>query len=122
MADRVSGAEVLAIFETDMSSDDLAEFITAANIIVTEILGDSDLATTTLKEIERWLSAHFASAWDQRLISERIGDSAVAYQFTKEKGIKSTDYGQRAILLDTTGQLARLGGRKAPFFMSGPSI
>ena len=103
-------------------SSEVTEFINIANLIITEVLGSSSLSSDTLTEIERWLTAHFASAWDQRLVSEKIGDSAVVYQYVKEKGIKSTDYGQRAMLLDTTGLLARLGGPKATFFTQGVSI
>lgn len=119
---RTTGGEVKQIFETDLTASEVTEFITIANLIITEVLGSSSLSSDTLTEIERWLTAHFASAWDQRLVSEKIGDSAVVYQYVKEKGIKSTDYGQRAMLLDTTGLLARLGGPKATFFTSGVSI
>ena len=119
---RTTGVDVKKIFETDLTADDVEEFITISNLLITEVLGSSSLSSDTLKEIERWVTAHMASAWDQRLKTEKIGDSAVSYQFFQGKGLKSTDYGQRALMLDTTGLLARVGGRTAKFFAAGVSI
>ena len=119
---RTNGREVKKIFETDLTATDIEEFITISNLLITEVLGSSSLGTDTLKEIERWVTAHMASAWDQRLKTEKRGDSAVSYQCFQGKGLKSTDYGQRALMLDTTGLLARVGGRTAKFFAAGVSI
>lgn len=111
MADRVTQAEVLAIIDTDTA--DISAFITAANLLVTAKLADEDLGDDLLKEIERWLSAHFVCALDPRSKAEKIGDASVTYENASTgEGLKSTRYGQQVLLLDTSGTLAQLGKKK----------
>ena len=107
MADRVSAVEVKAIIKTVIT--DISAFITAANLCVTNWLGSSDLDDATLKEIERYLSAHMLSAMDPRakeISIEQVTD--VKYQGKWEMGLNGTTYGQMCILLDTTGTLDQL--------------
>ena len=130
MANRVTSVEVKQILVTVLTGTQLDPFIAVANLIVTEKLGTSGLGDALLKEVERWLSAHFiyisnpsysSTAKNARgaIISEKIGDTAIEYSdISKIKNtglglLSSTVYGQQAITIDLTGTLANLGKKRA---------
>lgn len=131
MSNRATGTEVKQILVTALTGTQLDPFITVANLIVTSKLGDSGLGDSLLKEVERWLSAHFiyvsnpsysSTAKNARgaVLAERIGDTSISYsdisQTVKNLNLSllsSTVYGQQAIAIDLTGTLANLGKRKA---------
>ena len=125
MANRVSEAEVREIISTPQT--DLLPFITAANIVVTRVLGSVQppINTLTLKEIERWVSAHFVASRDQQISSEKIGDAevryATPYQGVDFVGLKSTTYGRQAMVLDPTGNLSNLNKLPVSFGAMGPT-
>lgn len=130
MANRVTSTEVKQILVTVLTGSQLDPFITAANLIVTEKLGTSGLGDALLKEVERWLSAHFiyvsnpsysSTAKNARgvVISEKVGDATIEYADIS-KGVypnlgllSGTVYGQQAIIIDLTGTLANLGKKRA---------
>lgn len=85
---------------------DLDVFIRGANLVVTQVLGDSGLPTTLLKEIERWLAAHFFCIRDPRAQSEKIGSASITYQGKTGMGLEHTSFGQQVLILDTTGKMA----------------
>lgn len=112
---RVTVTEVKEIIETTLEVSDIKPYITAANLTVTEWLGSSTvLSSAQLKEIERWLTAHFIAATRERQVSqEKIGESSAKYMGKSDDvGLNSTTYGQQAILLDTSGTLASGAGKK----------
>ena len=111
MSQRVTEQEVRDIFETDIS--DLTPFITAANLTVTDNLSNQGLSDDQLKEIERWLTAHLATARDPRTSKESLGDASETYQGDSGLGLDSSRYGQMVKMLDTSGKLANLGKAKA---------
>lgn len=119
---RVTGTEVKAIFDTTLSASELDPFITAANLMVTSRLGGEGLAAATLKEVERWLAAHFASANDQRVSSEKLGDASNTYQGQTGMNLDATHYGQYAKMLDPTGKLARSGKPGGRVKVLGPKV
>jgi hypothetical protein len=102
---RVSDPEVKAIIETD--DTDLAPYIYAASAVVDKHLLSQGVASETLKEIERWLAAHFLAAKEQQAAQESYGNSSATYQGQTGLGLDGTQYGQRAKLIDPTGNLAR---------------
>jgi hypothetical protein len=112
---RVNDAEVRLIIDIDTSITDLTPFITIANLLVTDKLGASSLSVELLKEIERWLAAHFVAMRDQRVKSESIGGISTVYTGTTGQGLFSTLYGQTAMTLDTTGILTQCGMKRASF-------
>ena len=122
MSARVTDAEVREIIDIDTSITNITPFITIANLMVTEKLGDSGLSAEMLKEIERWLAAHFVAMRDPRVKSESIGGITTSYQGTTGEGLKSTLYGQQAILMDTTGTLANVGMKKASIGVIGYTL
>ena len=116
MANRVEQNEVRDIITT--SRTDLQPFIIAANLLVTDVLGETDLLTAQLKEIERWLSAHFVSISDGgsgEVIEREIGETRIKYAVITGKNLGNTRYGQQALFLDTTGLLSKVGKSRARF-------
>lgn len=112
MANRVTSAEVKKIIDT---TEDVNACIDAANVLVTERLGGTTLSTSHLKEIERWLAAHFvACSIDRQASSVKVGAAQDTYMGQSEgEGLKATTYGQQAIMLDSTGILNKLGKKLA---------
>ncbi len=109
----VTTAEVQQIYP---SNQDLSFFIAAADNLITEELANQGLSQNRLKQIELYLTAHFATITLERggLTRQRIGDAEDFYQlWTNNKiGFQATRFGQQAILLDTSGTLAQLGTAK----------
>jgi hypothetical protein len=96
-----------------MTDAQMDPFITAANALVTDRLSGQGLSNDTLEQIEKFLAAHFASAFDPRVESQKALDSSVKYQVSIGDGLESTQYGQIAICLDTTGRLKTAGKKQA---------
>ena len=109
---RITEAEVKEIIDTSLTGS-LVAFIAAASSIVEDELTGKGLSAARLKEIERYLSAHFVSIKDTsqgQVVSEKIGDAEVKYtQSANAKSLDSSRYGQNAMFLDTSGTLAALG-------------
>ena len=120
MANRVTGSEVKEIISTTLSAEALAPFITAANLLVTAKAGSSAYSTAELKELERWLSAHFVSIRDpskSAVVEKQVGESRERYAVMKSSGVKrsleTTPYGQQVLILDYLGCFADIGARTA---------
>lgn len=112
MAVRVTSAEVSEIMNdlSDSLPADLTPFITAANLLVDRIQNEADDPpnSSTLKEIERWLAAHFICMDIRQPVRREIEGAVEVYPKLGE-GLKMTTYGQMALSLDTTGLLATFG-------------
>lgn len=115
---RVTSAEVQKIVDVEDDAD-LEPYIAVANELVTEVCEaatKSDGAgglipfygASRLKEIERWLSAHFYCVFDPRAQRERVAVITFEAQSKVDLCLDVTHYGQQAKLLDTNGGLARL--------------
>ena len=126
MANRVTATEVKQIIDTSRADAVVDVFIGAANITITEILGDDDtLSTAQLKEIERWLSAHLmAATLEPQKKSESVKDASISYQgnIISGTGLMSTFYGQQVALLDTSGKLAANVGKRAASILAVTSF
>lgn len=117
MALRVSEDEVREIITPDSDITDLIPFISAANTLVSEELVGKGLSEHRLKEIERWLTAHFISIQDRhagRVQFEQVGETRASYPKLGE-GLKHSSYGMQVLVLDTSGTFAALGKTKARF-------
>jgi len=111
MANRVTVTEVrqLYAFDTAIVDADATIFINAAHILtdrVNTVGGMTDAAQ--LKEIERWLSAHLIAIRDPQAASEKADVVSQNFQYRVDLNLNQTRYGQMAIILDTTGTLAKL--------------
>ncbi len=104
MGNRVAATEVKEIISTDLSDAVVDTFITAANLVVTDALGGQSLDAALLKEVERWLSAHFlACTRAQQAQAEGAEGANITYQGQTGKGLDATLYGQQVKVLDPTG-------------------
>jgi len=111
MANRVTAAEVAEIYEydSDITSTEIDIFITSANILTNKVNTVGEItATTQLKEIERWLAAHFVCIRDPQAASEKAGPVSQKLQEKVALNFNQTRYGQQALILDTSGYLASL--------------
>lgn len=116
MAVRCSGDEVKEIIDTTLSASDIVPFITIANLVINEKLDGEGLSADFLKEIERWLSAHYVAIRDPRLSKVKVDDIEETYFLGKgDKGLGSTPYGVQVLAMDTTGILKDLGKKKVIF-------
>lgn len=111
---RVTGAEVKEIIDTTLTAAECASFITAANLVVTDRLANSGLSAAHKKEVERWLTAHLIYMRDPKLRSEKIGDAQDTYDKpVVGQNLQASPYGQQVLILDTSGNMANLGKRRA---------
>jgi hypothetical protein len=97
-------------------STSLTPFIETATDIVTWLDSkdvDGELSAATLELIERWLSAHFYAQSDPILQTKNTGKSGGTFEGQTAMGLKNTRYGQQALFLDSTGNLAKRGIGKA---------
>lgn len=121
MANRVTEEEVKAIIDVDTAITDISPFMTAANLLVTNVCTSTSLSDDLLKEIERWLAAHFIAIRDVRSDSEGVGNVKIKYQYKVDLNLAQTQYGQQAMMLDISGALIRLnkGKRNTAFDFVG---
>ena len=114
---RANENDVLEILDgTSLDAEDVTPFLTAANLLVTQQLGSEGLGDALLKEIERWVAAHFVAAKEKQVKSETIGGVSQSYQTgSAPAGLGTTVYGERALMLDPTSRLAQMGLRRVAF-------
>ena len=117
MSNRVTDSEVRAIMPTlNVALTDLTPFITAAHLLIQRVIVNSPNALSVpspteeeLKEVERWLGAHFVAINDPVTNSEGAGGVSAGYMLgTPGQCLMATPFGQQAVALDFTGQLALL--------------
>jgi hypothetical protein len=116
MAVRVTATEVKEIMDNCTVTDPKVDaFILAANDLINRVFsGVTSLSATSLKEIERWLTAHLiASTVFRQTSDEKLGEAAVKYTGKWGENLASTSYGQMVLMLDTTGKLASVGKQEA---------
>lgn len=105
---RTTSTEVELIIDTNVSAAVMNALIDTANLMVTNILGDTDLGDTTLEKIECWLTAHLiAIGWERQATDEKLGDASIKYSGVFGEGLKSTTYGQMVLMLDTSGLMSK---------------
>lgn len=123
MAVRTTAAEVKKILDTDISDGIVDAFISDANLVVTDLLGDNtNVSADQLTSIEKWLTAHMiACTRDQQAQKEGAGDANITYQGKTMMGLDATFYGQQVKILDTTGTMAKALGKKQASTYAIPS-
>ena len=86
----------------------LDTFIKTANLLVNQVaLQTSPPDTATLAEIECYLAAHFYAHADQITQSKNTGGASGAFQGQTAVVLMGSQYGQTAMMLDSTGYLAK---------------
>lgn len=121
---RVTAAEVKEIYNSGLEDADITPIIDIANNLVTDILGSSGLGATRLKNIERYLAAHFTALREPErgaVEAEWIAsESKIEFSSDFGRALDATYYGQTAAMLDTTGKLRASGQKRATFRVTGP--
>jgi len=106
MACRVSEHEVKAIMDTALEVEIITPFLHTANVIVTSRLTGAGYASDLLKQIEKWLAAHFVAVRDPDMEAERTGTTTeTRYRGKTAMGLDFTPYGQQVRVLDWKGIL-----------------
>lgn len=125
MAARVNNAEVRVILPTSTTLTDpqIDAAIAAATCVVDQIAAGcgEDLTTECLKQIELYLSAHYAAATENTLTLKSEKDScggSATYGFQFGEGVKGTPFGQMANTL-SGGCLAEYDKQPANLFSIG---
>lgn len=109
MPARTKVEDVCSILETDLTPEVVQAFIEDANAIVTAHLSDCGLSADLLERIEKYIAAHLAILRDRRLATASVGQTRVRFQGRQTMHLNATDYGQQAMLLDSSGCLRSLG-------------
>lgn len=121
MALRVNDEEVREIRASDSISD-YTPFIETANVLVNEINSrfNKNFSEDRLTQIEKWLSAHYASVQDPMVARERFEQAEKTYQIGNRQlfGVMSDTYGQTANTL-AEGCLLEFEKRKFSVTVSG---
>jgi hypothetical protein len=92
-------------------SSSLEPFIDTASSLVDKVVTadtESLLSSGDLEIIERWLSAHFYGHMDQFMSNKSTGGASGGFMGQTAMALNSTQYGQTAMTLDCTGELAKL--------------
>lgn len=111
MANRVTADEVKEILTIDPTILDaeIDVFIKSANILTNKVATDGPLTDSDhLMEIERWVAAHLVAIRDMRVAQEKAGEVQQSFQYKVDLNFNVTVYGQQALVIDTTGVLAKL--------------
>lgn len=109
---RVTSEEVKEIIDTEL--EDLSSFIQTAHLMVNKVLS-SETDEDYLKEIEKWLSAHFVAIRDPRVRVIKVGETSETYFGKSGEGLSASPYGQQVLSLDITGAFANASKSKASF-------
>ncbi len=114
MAVRTTAAEVKGVIDTNLSDSVVEDFITTANIMVNNTLGDDGLSESILTQIEKWFTAHLlASSRERQAEREQVDNARVDYTGEYGMNLNMTSYGQVVKQLDTTGKMANSGSKQA---------
>ena len=119
MAVRTNSTDVLAILDNcEVDTSVIDDLITAASALVDKVFtGDTDMSTTLLTEIEKWLTAHMISVSLHRTTSdEKVGDASQRFTGQWGKMLESTPYGQMVLTMDFTGKMSRAGKAAASIY------
>ena len=103
---------------TDLSPTfDTSEVRTLAGTLRTEYLASSGLNAAKLSLIELYIAAHLAVLADQHggMKRQSQGEASETYReiHPRNTGLNATNFGQTAIMFDTSGTLAQLAATKA---------
>ncbi len=117
MAWRVTEEDVRGIVDTDEKFS-IAPFIDVATALTDYVSAQDNgsvLNAALLKEIEKWLSAHFYAIKDPQSTEKKTEEASAKFQGQTAMGLDSTYWGQMAKSLDVSGTLATLGKKKVGF-------
>lgn len=107
--DAASVSEVRIVIKTSLTDGEVQTFIDDA-VLIAELCPALVLSSVNIqKSAVKWLAAHLISTTNSGMLTQRsIGDASDSYVAPAlGSGLKSTSYGQRALLL--APELATIG-------------
>lgn len=104
MASRTTEENVAMVIEVDPTIP-VTRFMLDAAIFYNSIVGTSNTEEVA-EVVERWLSAHFYSIRDNRVVDESAGPVSQKFAGKVDLRLDGTYHGQQAIMFDTSGKLA----------------
>lgn len=120
MAWRTSEPKVQGILGDNWDgSTSVRPFIDTATVLTDEVSTCAaargvTLSSALLERTECLLAAHFYAHADQLFTEKKTERSSAIFQGRTDKGLESTQYGQSAITLDTSGCLAMFSKGQQP--------
>jgi len=110
---RTTATEVKKILTTALSDEDINNVIEFSNRQVTEVLSGESLTAAVLKDIETWLTAHLIAMGKERETQEeRVGDVWLKFQEKRGESLRSTNFGQMVLMLDSSGKFQQATKQK----------
>jgi hypothetical protein len=114
---RVTSEEVLEVIKETIPNTvtDVSAFILVATNMIDKIIVEEypdEFTDAYLKEMERWLAAHFVAIRYQTRAEETLDKGKDVYQYKIALGLQNTMWGQQVLVMDTTGSFAKLNEQK----------
>lgn len=112
MAIRTTEILVKEVLENNYDGQtSLYPFMRAANLLTNRVEAcgirkETPHTDAELREIETWLSGHFYAHHDQLYQSKSTSGASASFQGQTAMHLNSTQYGQAAMTIDTSGCLA----------------
>ena len=111
---RTDSETVKNIIDTSLENDAIVPFIELASRMVDDKLTGQGMSDDKLKDIETWLTAHLIAITKERQArSEKVGDITFEFTDIESTGLRSTTYGQMAVMLDDSGALEKASKKRA---------
>jgi len=118
----VTPTAVKEIIDTDLTDARINSFINMAYFATIRLIDELDECGggDALCEIQLLLAAHFITVYQRQPKSESIGgEYSVTYLGADGEGFKASIYGQQAIDLDCSGELSKVGLKRADMRIIG---
>lgn len=111
MATATTDAAVRALLANPDPSADYTFALESAEDLVESVLASKGLSDVKMELIKRWMSAHFVEVRTARLKRDQVRTAQGDIITQSDLGFDVTHYGQQAMRLDTTGELAKINNR-----------
>lgn len=111
MPPRCSTADVKAVMPDLADGASVSAHIASASVLVDRISDKAEagvMSTGALRQVEIYLSAHFAALRDPQYQIKSTGKASATFQGQTGLGLDLTWWGQQAKLFDFSGLLARI--------------
>jgi len=110
---RVTEEQVKQVAGAEDEDADASQAIEVATLLTTEELSSAGLSEARLQQVELYLAAHFLTLTTREgpLASQTVDNSSERYHNIYTAGLRSSRFGQQAVLLDTSGVLARIAAK-----------
>lgn len=112
----ISVSDVQSVIDTDLDVLDIQKYIVTANLIVSEELASSGLSSSRRDQIAKYLAAHFCTLKEPQGRLTELDTDGTRQKFAGSygSGLRSSPFGQTALMLDTTGTLAAIADDQRP--------